>query len=32
MENAKLSKNELIDLIFYGLKENNVDVKDINRS
>lgn len=32
MDSAKLSKNELIDLIFYGLKENNVDVKDINRS
>lgn len=32
MESAKLSKNELIDLIFYGLKENNVDSKNINRS
>ena len=31
MESAKLSKNELIDLIFYGLNENNVDIKDINR-
>lgn len=32
MDGAKLSKNELIDLIFYGLKENNVDAKDINCS
>lgn len=32
MESAKLSKNELINLIFYGLKENNVDAKGINRS
>ena len=31
MESAKLSKNELIDLIFYSLNENNVDIKDINR-
>lgn len=23
MESSKLSKNELIDLIFYGIKENN---------
>lgn len=32
MKSAKLSKNELIDLIFYGVKENNVDAKNINRS
>lgn len=30
MESAKLSKNELVDLIFYGLKENNIDIKSIN--
>ena len=32
MKSAKLSKNELIDLIFYSLNENNVDIKNINRS
>lgn len=32
MESAKLSKNKLIDLIFYGLNENNVDTKSIDRS
>ncbi len=30
MESANLSKNELIDLIIYGLKENNIDGNDIN--
>lgn len=29
---AKLNKTELIDLISYGLKENNIDIDDINRS
>lgn len=32
MKSAKLSKNELIDLIFYSLNENNADIKNINRS
>lgn len=32
MKSAILSKNELIDLIFYSLNENNVDIKNINRS
>lgn len=32
MESAELSKNELIDLIFYGIKENNVDIENINQS
>ena len=32
MKSAKLSKNELIDLIFYSLNENNVDIKNIDRS
>lgn len=32
MKSAKLSKNELIDLIFYSLNKNNVDIKNINRS
>lgn len=32
MKSAKLSKNELIDLIFYSLNENNVDIKNINCS
>lgn len=32
MKSAKLSKNELIDFIFYSLNENNVDIKNINRS
>lgn len=30
MESAKLSKNELINLIYYSLKENNTDEKDID--
>lgn len=32
MKSANLSKNELIDLIFYSLNENNIDIKNINRS
>lgn len=30
MESAKLSKSELTDIIFYALKENNIDIKDIS--
>jgi len=30
MEGAKLSKEELTNLIFYGLKENNINIKSIN--
>lgn len=30
MESAKLNKDELVDLLFYGLKENNIDIKSIN--
>lgn len=32
MKSANLSKNELIALIFYSLNENNIDIKNINRS
>lgn len=28
---AKLDESELIELIFYGLKENNVDIKEISK-
>lgn len=31
MESARLSKSELIDIIFYALKENNIDVKEIKQ-
>lgn len=31
MESAKLSKDELIDIIFYALKKNNIDVKEISK-
>lgn len=30
MESAKLNIDELTSLIFYGLKENNIDIKNIN--
>lgn len=31
MESARLSKSELIDIIFYALKENNIDVEEIEK-
>lgn len=30
MESAKLSKSELTEIIFYALKENNIDIKEIS--
>lgn len=32
MESAKLSKKELRDLIFYSLKENNIEIANVKRS
>lgn len=32
MESVKLSKEELSDIIFYSLKENNIDIKEITKS
>lgn len=31
MESAKLSKEELLDIIFYSLKKNNIDIKEVNK-
>lgn len=32
MESAKLSKDELIDIIFYALKKNNIDIREVSKN